>query len=473
MKSAPFIVAALVGLLAAGCSEQPPELVRLPADPPAALWIDNVDVFDSVSGRIDHGRDVLVRNGKIDAITAHGQLAAPADADTIDGQGATLLPGLIDAHTHLESSPFPPWQLTLPDYELNLRAYLYCGVTTLFDTGESDATAATARRDAIAAGKLIGPRVFTAGRLITARGGHPIAMAEQILPWWLAWYVLPRLAHEVGSEEEARNATRAIYDSGADVVKIVVDSTPADAPRIRPEEIKAAADQATALGIRTVTHIGTFDDAADAAQGGSAAWVHGVYKHRLTDAQVGELAAYGIPMAPTLAVFDSYATVLDGDRMPTELEKQTAAPGALDSLDNIPPEHPAIEPFRDFIALLRRNRQSGKDNARRLFEAGVTMFAGSDPQSGVFAGPGLHRELLLMSEAGIPNAEVLRAATIHPARFLTQQADPDFGVVAAGKHADLLLVDGDPVADISRTSEIREVIVGGMRLEREAAVSAN
>jgi imidazolonepropionase-like amidohydrolase len=473
MKSGPFILAALAGLLAVGCGEQPPELVRMPTEPPAALWIDNVDVFDSVSGRVDHSRDVLIRDGKIDAIAAHGQLVAPADADTIDGRGATLLPGLIDAHTHLESAPFPPWQLTLPDHELNLRAYLYCGVTTLFDTGESDAAAATSRRDAIAAGQLIGPRVFTAGRLITARGGHPVAMARQILPWWLAWYILPQLAHEIGSEEEARSAVRTIYDSGADVVKIVVDSAPADAPRIRPDEIRAAADQARALGIRTVTHIGTFNDAVDAARGGSAAWLHGVYKHRLTDAQVGELAAYGIPMAPTLTVFDSYATVLDDNRIATALEKETAAPAALNALDNIPLEHPAIEPFRDYIALLKRNRQPAKDNARRLFEAGVTMFAGSDPQSGVFAGPGLHRELLLMSEAGIPNAEVLRAATIHPARFLSQQADPDFGVVAAGKHADLLLVDGDPVADISRTSEIREVIVGGVRLEREAAVSAN
>jgi imidazolonepropionase-like amidohydrolase len=94
------------------------------------------------------------------------------------------------------------------------------------------------------------------------------------------------------------------------------------------------------------------------------------------------------------------------------------------------------------------------------------MLAGSDAQSGVFAGPGLHRELLLLVEAGLTPAEALRAATLDPARFLTQSDDPDFGVIEVGKRADLLLVEGNPMLDVAALSRIQEVILGGMRLVR-------
>jgi imidazolonepropionase-like amidohydrolase len=464
------MIAAAIGtlLLLSGCSEDLPPLVHRPAHAPAAILIKTVDVFDAKAPRIDRNKDVLIRDGIIDSIADGGALIAPTDAEVIDGTGLTLLPGLIDAHAHLDSSPYPPWQLTLPNPDANLQSLLYCGVTTILDPGESDAEAAVSRRKRVESGEQLGPQIFTAGRIITARGGHPVAMAKSLLPWWLAWYVVPRLAHEVDTDEGAREAARVIHASGADVVKIVVDSAPEGTPRISTAQIAAAAEEASNLGLRTITHIGTFEDARDAASGGSSMWVHGVYKEPLDDGQVAELAATGIPMTPTLEVFNSYSRTLDANRVATALESEIAPPGVLEALNDVPEDHPAIATFRPFIEMLARNRQAGADNARRLFEAGVTMLAGSDPQAGVFAGAGLHRELALLSRAGIPNEHVLAAATINAARYLTRSPDPDFGIVAPGKRADLLLVEGDPVADIANVSTIRAVILRGEVLKRQA-----
>ncbi|MEE8310621.1 MAG: amidohydrolase family protein [Candidatus Binatia bacterium] len=449
---------------AVGCGDPTAQLVRRPDVTVGALLIRNVGVLDVEAGVVVPARDVLVRDGRIAAVTNTGETPA-AGVEIIEG-GGTLLPGLIDSHGHVWSSPAPPWDLALPDVDANLRAFLYCGVTTVLDPGESDPAAIT-RRDRVAAGELLGPRIFTAGKFVTARGGHPVAMAEVVIPWWLSWYLLPRMAHEVASEAEARAAATAVVDSGADFMKVIVDAVPADAPRMAPEVIAAAVATARERGLRSVAHIGTFVDARDAARAGVAAWLHGVYKQRLSDTEVAELAAFDIPMAPTMTVFESYAHSLDANRVATQLEIDMVPAAVLASLNDVPDDEPMVEYFRPYLSMLGEQWPSARENARRLYEAGVTILAGSDPQTGVFSGAGLHRELAVLVAAGLPPAAVVRAATINAARFLTKQEDPDFGVVAPGKRADLLLVRGNPLQDITAISDIREVILGGVRLVRE------
>ena len=117
---------------------------------------------------------------------------------------------------------------------------------------------------------------------------------------------------------------------------------------------------------------------------------------------------------------------------------------------------------------MRAQRQAWRDNVRRLHETGVTILAGSDMQTGVFPGAGLHRELHLLAESGLTPAQAIRSATLDAARFLADGKEPDFGVVAEGKRADLLLVDGDPTQDLDALARIRAVIKGGVVLERRA-----
>jgi imidazolonepropionase-like amidohydrolase len=417
------------------CGPDAPELVRAPATPPSALLIRNVGVLDVVRGAIDRGVDVLVQGDRIAAIGLSGRLRPPDEAEVIDGQGGTLLPGLIDMHGHVYTSPAPPWRVALPDPSANLRSYLYSGVTTVLDPADSS-NDAYARRDQVARGELLGPRIYTAGKPVTAPEGHPIAMIRIAAPWWIAWYAAPRSASGVSSPDEARAAVKELAADGSDFVKVIVDRIPQDAPRLGFEEVRTTVETAREHGLRSVAHIGSLEDARDAARAGVALWVHGVYKERIADAAIPELAGFGIPMVPTLVVFENYAAALDGNREASALERQTAPAELLASFNQRPDHSPLLDAFRSWLEELGQLRPAWRDNVRRLHESGLTR------------------------------AEAIRAATLDPARFLTRSDDPDFGQVRLGKRADLLLVDGDPTADLAALEDIREVILGGVRLER-------
>jgi imidazolonepropionase-like amidohydrolase len=121
-----------------------------------------------------------------------------------------------------------------------------------------------------------------------------------------------------------------------------------------------------------------------------------------------------------------------------------------------------------YLENLRVQQQAWRDNVRRLRAAGVTILAGSDTQMGVFPGAGLHREMQLLTETGMTPAATIRAATLDAARFLAHGGETEFGIIAEGKRADLLLVEGDPTADLRALADIRAVIKDGLVLERIA-----
>jgi imidazolonepropionase-like amidohydrolase len=137
----------------------------------------------------------------------------------------------------------------------------------------------------------------------------------------------------------------------------------------------------------------------------------------------------------------------------------------LSSFDHVPDgAQPAF--IAPYIENLRLQQQAWRDNVRRLRAAGVTILAGSDTQMGVFPGAGLHRELRMLREAGMTPAETIRAATLDAARFLAHGGETEFGIIAEGKRADLLLVEGDPTTDLRALADIRAVIKDGLVLER-------
>jgi imidazolonepropionase-like amidohydrolase len=248
-------------------------------------------------------------------------------------------------------------------------------------------------------------------------------------------------------------------------VKIVIDEIPLGVPRMRPEVARAIVDRAHANGLRTVAHIGTTRDAIIAAESGVAMWMHGVYKDRIPDAEIPVLAGYHIPMVATIEVFDNYARMTAGPRESTALERETVPAALLDSFYP-PPEGFSAGPLTSWQELNEQAVPFRTENVQRLHAAGVAIFAGSDTQSGVFPGPGLHRELAKLARAGLTPIEVIRAATIGPARFLADRDEPDWGNVAVGQRADLLLVEGDPTRDVAALSAIRAVLLDGVPIAR-------
>ena len=279
------------------------DFVSRPANAPRGVVVRNVRVFDAPAARLMDGRyDVVVRDGRIAAVAAPG---APADGlPEVDGAGATLLPGLVDVHTHTGAGSAPPWLSELPNEGENLKAFLYAGVTTILDAGNF--TPAVFRtRAKLAAGQALGPRLYAAGPMFTAPGGHPVAILSATLPFFLRGYVVSRFTREVGTPDEARSAVAALLPERPDVVKVAIDRLPAGAPRIANDVLAALVARAHEGGVRVVAHIGSSEDARDAVAAGVDALLHDVYLEEITDEAVAAIRARGIPVAPTLGVFDA------------------------------------------------------------------------------------------------------------------------------------------------------------------------
>ena len=187
--------------------------MRRPEHPPPALLVRDVSVLDVEAGVLVRHRDVLLVGERVSRVAAAGAVSPPPGAATIAGGGATLLPGLIDMHGHVGGNPAPPWVGGMPDLDANLRAYLYCGVTTILDPADI-ASQIFPRRERVRRGELLGPTIYAAGPMFTAPGGHPVPVLRQLAPWWLRWYLIPRLAVQVDTPSAARAAVDEVVGKG-------------------------------------------------------------------------------------------------------------------------------------------------------------------------------------------------------------------------------------------------------------------
>jgi len=450
-----------VAALAAACSHPAP-LVSRPASASRSLVVRNVHVFDAPAAtRGEALQDVVVRDGRIAAIAAPG--TDGAGLPEIDGKGGTLLPGLVDAHTHTGASAEPAGHIALPDLAANLAAYLYAGVTTVLDLGGLTPAVFRERAD-VASGATLGPRVLAAGPMFTAPGGHPVEVFSVALPWYLRWYVIPRAARQVATPADATRAVQALLPDKPDIVKLAIDAGAGDdVPRLAPATIAAIAAAAHQAGLRSIAHVGTSGEALDAVRAGVDALAHAPWREELSDDTVAAIAAKHVPVVVTLAIWDVSETAARTDFLP--IEREVAGPDLLARLATPPtsPEPPGFDAFRRAAAAAHAARRR---NVAKLRAAGVTVLAGSDAcNPGQLPGAGLHLELAKLVEAGLTPGEALRAATAENARFIGGDG-ADFGTIAPGKRADLLLVAGDPVARIADLRTIAAVIRDGVPLER-------
>ena len=369
-------------------------------------------------------------------------------------------------HGHVTFPRGPLWSTDFAvDVEANLRSYVYAGVTTVLDPGDSTGKA-VARRERVRTQKLVGPRIYTSGKLITCRGGAPVSLYNLIAPRWLVPLISALGATQVESKDEARHAVDSLARAGVDVVKVFADRIPPDSPRISTALLDAIADRARDHDLRWVAHIGSTQDALDTGRAGTSLWMHGIATGRIPDDQIETLAAFGIPMVATIESQDRIIRSLDGPIDPIPMERETVPLEVLESFYP-PPEGFSLELF-GFGSLEDADSPAvAGDNLMRLRNAGVTILAGSDPlRGGIFPGASLHRELGQLVRAGLTPAEAIRAATLDSATWLANGEPIEFGAVRVGLRADLLLVDGDPTADISRLQNIREVILGGIPMVR-------
>lgn len=381
------------------------------------LLITGANVFDPVESRLLEGYDVLVVNGRFSAIGPGGSVAAPANAHRLDLDGLTLLPGLIDLHSHLLLHPYDeaPWNDQVLKETLELRSIrgvvaarktLEAGFTTLRDLGtEGAGFADVALRDAIRQGIIPGPRVFTTTLAIVATGCYGPSGFD---PRW----DVPKGAQVADGIDGVRRAVRRQIAGGADWIKVYADysrrSGEAPTPTFSQAELDALVDEARSAGRRVAAHATVDEAIRRAVLAGVATIEHG--SHASADVLI-LMRDKRVVLCPTLAAAEAMARY-GGWR-----------PGTTD--------HARIK--------------EAKEMFQRALQSGVTIACGSDV--GVFAHGDNARELELMVSYGMTPADALRAATNVAARVLGREAE--LGRIAAGYIADAVAVRGNPLADIS------------------------
>jgi len=405
-------------------------------------------VIDGTGGEPSK-QTVVIRGDRIEAVGSN--VEPPAGARVINAEGMTLLPGLFDLHTHL---PYSSVRGADDDWPKNLKAYLYCGVTSVVDFGAYGEMFEPMRR-LIKTGVVAAPRISLAVR-ITTPGGHGSEGGRGEF-----------FSLEVSTAREARAAVRRALPYQPDVIKAFTDGwrygAAPDLTSMNEETLTALVDEAHKNGLKVLTHTVTLEKAKIAARAGVDVIAHGVGDRAVDEELFKLMKAKSTAYAPTLAVYEPR-----GRDILTPLLAAVLTPQAR--LGFVPPQNPPMRPAGGSAEngdppRLRRWTIL-QNNTAALRKAGITFGVGTDSGvTGTHHGWATLRELQLLVAGGLPPIEAITAATGAAARAI--KVDGERGTIAPGKLADLVLVAGEPHKDIRDIEKIKQVFLGGREIDRE------
>jgi imidazolonepropionase-like amidohydrolase len=404
-------------------------------------------LIDGVSNAPRERVSIVVDEGRIVEVAA-GFLNAGAGDEVVDLSDHTVLPGLMDMHTHLayelsRTSYMDEFVMNPTDVAIRSTHYarltLMAGFTTVRDLGD-DGMTTVALRKAIASGFAVGPRIFTAGKSIATTGGH----ADPTSGWCQA------LAGDPGPREgvvsgvdDARKAVRQRYKDGADLIKITATggvlsmATSGDNAQFSDDELAAIVATGKDYGFIVAAHAHGSEGMLRAVNAGVASIEHGTYMNDEIMRAMKKKGTYYVP------------TILAGVTVADLATKEDYLP------EVVRPKAARIGP-------------QIKDTFTKAYQAGVKIAFGTD--TGVSKHGENAREFELMVECGMPPMTAIQAATMEAAKLL-RIADR-LGSVEKGKIADLVAVKDDPLANISTLKDVRFVMKEGVVYKRDGAAVA-
>ncbi|XXY52568.1 amidohydrolase family protein [Sorangium sp. So ce269] len=450
------VLVASTWLAGCGAAERSPSLEPVEVGCAGCTVLTGGTVFDgSRAGRAtvvidgDRVRQVVFDEREVEVEVAGGEV--------VDVSGKTVLPGLIDLHVHSLSVAGPydhhDGELRLEDHT---KAMLRAGVTSYLDLGSSQHVIFE-QRARVDAGEVLAPQLFAAGPLLTPTGGHPCYHGSPPGDFCLF----------IDAPADVGEAFEALLPGAPDFIKIVLESGGSPPlPRLSRASVAAIEQAAGAAGVRVIAHATEAADIEVALDAGVTRFAHVPDQDRISPELARRMAAAGSVVVSTLAVMDALYRAAHGTL--TELDDPALAddvPAGVIAALRDPSLLAEIRTAR-YRQLVTGWREHAAANLLTCHRAGVTIAAGSDAGNpGVFHGLALHREVALLVEAGLSPLEALAAATRTAADVLGR---PDLGRLEAGALADVLVVDGDALADVRALGRVSRVYKSGVLLDRDA-----
>src|SRR6516164_4270156 len=410
-------------------------IAQTQATAPARTVVRAGKFLDVRTGKMLTNRAIVVEDGKIISVGSETD-APPEGAKVIDLSDKTVLPGLIDAHTHITFDPkfsYDRLAISVPREALigakNARITLLAGFTTIRNVGATE-FADIALRDAINAGDVPGPRIDASGPALSVTGGH---CDDNLLPY--EWH-----ATEVGvadGVENVQHKVREVIKYGADVIKVCatggvlsLGDNP-QASQFTQEELRAAIADAHRLGRKVAAHAHGAQGILWAATAGVDSIEHGSY---IDDAGIAAMKAHGTYLVPTLYLSDWF------------LEN---APKM-----NVPPS---------MLAKGKEVMPAARKNIAHAFASGVKVGFGTD--AAVYPHGLNAHEFAVMVKLGLTPLQAIQAATVNDADLLGWS--DKVGVIEPNHYADIIAVDGDPVQDVTTLERVKFVMKGGVVYKNE------
>ncbi len=388
-------------------------------------------LIDPATGTVKTNQVILIENGTIRSVG--DGVSIPPNTAVFDLSREWVLPGLMDAHTHLTlteviGAPFESFYLRESTTTRGLRGLrnahdvLYAGFTTVREVGNDADYATEDVRNAIQNGWFDGPTILSAGKIIAPFGGQSNAIPPEIGPFWQHEYI------DADTPDEVRKAVRENIYYGADLIKLVADQFPY---HFSLEEIRAAVDEAHHAGRAVAVHVAGGEAAQNVIEGGADSVEHGF---ELSDAQLELMKRKG--------------TFLVGTEFPrSHLDRLGTNNGML------------LEPAVQEAKIL--------DRLRRAYRIGVKMAFGTDTFMDM---PKRTRADLMLDylavwrQAGVPPADILRCMTTNPAELL--RVNHQRGNITPGLAADIIATPSDPLDDIESLRKVNFVMKNGKIIRR-------
>ena len=364
---------------------------------------------------------MIVRDGRVVATGTASTVTIPAGAERIDLGGRFVIPGLVNAHGHVNAPA-------------DLRTYAAYGVTTVFSLG-GDSPAVFAARDSQAVPTLNRARVWVAGPVL-----------------------------DPATPDDARAQVAGVKAMGADIVKIRVDDNLGTTRKMAPEVYRAVIAEAHRLDLRVAAHLFYLADAKSLLAAGADLVAHSVRDAEVDDAVIASLKASGVCVSPTLMrevstfVYESTPEWFTDPLFVRHANREWMATVQQPARQQALRQSTSAQRYK--VAL-----DVASTNVKRLHDAGVPIVMGTDTgPMGRFQGYFELMELELMVKAGLTPQQVLTAATRDAARCM--KLDREVGTLEPGKWADFVVLDADPLASISNVRRIVQVRIAGNRVER-------